>query len=290
MTRYALLLALPLSLAAQRTVPHAPELPVPIPSRKALPPPTPVPTLSEPMFTTVGSVASAAARTLSPAQPTPSASAGAGALVARCDGGCTGATEVTLQASVVTTTIESITTVPCYVTSFVTNSETVLSTVYATETVVVTQTIDDTVYVIRYSPTPVLESSAYETVLQVTETAWTYWTAEEGGASELTSTALATTVGGTTEVAATVTGTPMVVVGTATTASADAWTHVSEADDEIATTTSEDGWATATTDDDDADGSTVVWSAGERARDAELVVVVATAVGLVVAWELSRFL
>jgi hypothetical protein len=103
-------------------------------------------------------------------------------LAPRCgDGDCSyGGTANTLTAATVTSTILTTTSVPCYVTTYVTNSATVSSTVYSTQTVTSTVTSEGTVYVYQYSPTPVLFTSTYESVLQVTETLTTFWQSVTG--------------------------------------------------------------------------------------------------------------
>lgn len=114
---------------------------------------------------------------------TPATSAAAPTLLPRCgNGDCTypSGPESTLSASPITTTILSTTSVPCYITTITTSSTTLVSTVYSTETITSTVTSDGTVYIVQYSPTPVLMSSTYETVVQVTVPLISYWLTTEG--------------------------------------------------------------------------------------------------------------
>lgn len=120
-------------------------------------------------------------------------------LVPRCDSQpCSygpGSAE-TLQASVVTSTIISTTSVPCYVTTYVTESTTTTETIYSTETVTSTVTEQGTVYIIKYSPTPVIKSTTYESILQITQTMTAMWTETEGAYSEETVTGSTNTIDG----------------------------------------------------------------------------------------------
>jgi hypothetical protein len=102
----------------------------------------------------------------------------------------------TLQASVVTTTILSTTSVPCYITTYVTESTTTTETIYSTETVTSTVTEKGTVYIIKYSPTPVIKSTVYESVIQITQTQTAMWVETEGAYSEETVTGDTKTVDG----------------------------------------------------------------------------------------------
>ena len=102
----------------------------------------------------------------------------------------------TLQASVVTSTILSTTSVPCYITTYVTESTTTTETIYSTETVTSTVTEEGTVYIIKYSPTPVIKSTVYENVIQITQTQTAMWVETEGAYSEETVTGDTKTVDG----------------------------------------------------------------------------------------------
>jgi hypothetical protein len=116
----------------------------------------------------------------------------------RCDNppcGGDGPTSV-LTAQVVTSTIVSTTSVPCYITTFVTNSVTTTSTVYSTDTITSTVTEKGTVYVIKYSPTPVLRSTVLQSVVQITQTYTSMWLESTGSAYEETKTGATETVGG----------------------------------------------------------------------------------------------
>jgi hypothetical protein len=134
---------------------------------------------------TLGSSSIWAARIPSPfpsATATPSATLSPGSaptLAPRCEsngGGCDfGATAIPLQASVVTSTILSVTSVPCYITTYVTDSTTITDTIYSTDTVTETMTKEGTVYVVQYEPRPILKTTKVPTVIQVTvdmDSAW----------------------------------------------------------------------------------------------------------------------
>ena len=192
-------------------------------------------------------------------------------LAARCgtEGPCSfGGTATTLSAAVVTTTILSTTSVPCYTTFFVTDSTTITSTVYSPETITSTVSEEGTVYIYHFSPTPVIMSSVYQSILQVTETDTTYWTDTSGTAYDSTSTGLVSTYSGNTDTNYAQATAPSTADTTtyaqtaqisSSTGTGDAWTHLSSgppiAADDIAgtpvsgpaqaATTEADGWATA---------------------------------------------
>lgn len=107
----------------------------------------------------------------------------------RCtSGGCGGpGDESTLTAAVVTSTILSTTSVPCYITTITTSSTTLTSTIYSTETITSTETSKGTVYIIEYSPTPVVYSTPVESVLQLTVSWMSYWVESEGSYGSYTS-------------------------------------------------------------------------------------------------------
>ncbi|WVR09193.1 hypothetical protein IAU60_006255 [Kwoniella sp. DSM 27419] len=119
-------------------------------------------------------------------------------VIKRCDlEPCSfGGQATTLQASVVTSTILSTTSVPCYITTFVTDSKTVTQTVYSTEIITSTMTKEGTVFIIQYSPTPVLMSTPVTSVMEITNTWWSYWMATEGSAYQVTSKGPEQTLGG----------------------------------------------------------------------------------------------
>ncbi|OCF60290.1 hypothetical protein L486_02970 [Kwoniella mangroviensis CBS 10435] len=126
------------------------------------------------------------------------ASPTAAPLVERCDEEhCSfGGSESTLQASVVTSTILSTTSVPCYITTYITNSETVTETIYSTEIITSTMTKDGTVFIIQYSPTPVLMSTPITSVMEITNTWWSYWLTSSGDSYQVTSKGGETIYGG----------------------------------------------------------------------------------------------
>ncbi|WVW79067.1 hypothetical protein I302_101030 [Kwoniella bestiolae CBS 10118] len=119
-------------------------------------------------------------------------------LIKRCEGDhCTfGGSEPTLQASVVTTTIMSTTSVPCYITTYITNSETITETIYSTEIITSTMIKEGTVFIIQYSPTPVLMSTPITSVMQITNTWWSYWLTSSGEGYQDTSKGGETIYGG----------------------------------------------------------------------------------------------
>ncbi|WWD06481.1 hypothetical protein V865_004571 [Kwoniella europaea PYCC6329] len=119
-------------------------------------------------------------------------------LVERCDEEhCSfGGSESTLQASVVTSTILSTTSVPCYITTYITNSETVTETIYSAEIITSTMTKEGTVFIIQYSPTPVLMSTPITSVMEITNTWWSYWLTSSGDTYQVTSKGGETMYGG----------------------------------------------------------------------------------------------
>lgn len=69
----------------------------------------------------------------------------------------------------------SVTSVPCYITTYVTDSTTVTDTIYSTETITETQTKEGIVYIIQYEPKPILRTTNIKSVIQVTidvQSAW----------------------------------------------------------------------------------------------------------------------
>ncbi|WVO15174.1 hypothetical protein L204_102819 [Cryptococcus depauperatus] len=144
-------------------------------------PPTPASPLSS-----IPSTTSLATPTLTPSPTLP----GNQNLAARCTdpGNCGGnGPESGLQANTVTSTIVSITSVPCYITTITTSSTTLISTIYSTETITSTQTKEGTVYIIQYSPTPVVKSTTVKSVLQITQTLTSYWVESQGSYGSSTS-------------------------------------------------------------------------------------------------------
>ncbi|ORY29153.1 hypothetical protein BCR39DRAFT_179195 [Naematelia encephala] len=156
-----------------------------------------------------------------------------GKLVVRCgNGDCSfGGTAQTLSAAVVTTTILSVTSVPCYTTEFVTNSQTITSTIYSTDTITSTVTEEGTVYIIQYAPTPILMSSVYESTIALVETLTSFWTGQSGSAYETTYTSGFATISGNGGQGGSGgspnTPEPAPVATPTTTSTADAWTHES---------------------------------------------------------------
>ena len=116
----------------------------------------------------------------------------------RCEGGdCTyGGTATTLTANTITTTVLSTTSVPCYITTYVTDSTTTTSTFYSTDIITSTVTEKGIVTVIKYQPTPVLKSSTWESVTHITQTGTTFWQETGGSAYEETVTGDTQTIGG----------------------------------------------------------------------------------------------
>ncbi|CAD6583554.1 MAG: hypothetical protein TREMPRED_003592 [Tremellales sp. Tagirdzhanova-0007] len=211
--------------------------------------------------------------TATPAPLPNAAIAASHTLNARCgtEGPCSfGGTDTTLSASVVTTTILSTTSVPCYTTSYVTDSTTTTSTEYSTEIITSTVSEEGTVYIYHISPTPVIMSSVYQSILQVTGSDTTYWTDASGTAYDSTSLGPTATYSGTTDSTyaqatssdswdTTVDAQTPEITTSSGTGTGDAWSHLSSAspiaaDDIAGTTTSgpaqatttADGWATAT--------------------------------------------
>lgn len=102
----------------------------------------------------------------------------------------------TLSAATVTSTILSTTSVPCYITTYITDSTTTTETIYSTETITSTVTEQNTVWIIKYSPTPVVKSTVFESVIQITQTQTSMWIETEGGYYEETKTGDVKTVDG----------------------------------------------------------------------------------------------
>lgn len=98
------------------------------------------------LLTAIHAVCAAVLPAATPTQ-TADASRATPTLAPRCDDGdCSfGGSATTLQASTVTTTVMSVTSVPCYTTVFVTKGTTTTETVYSTETVTKTETKSGTV-------------------------------------------------------------------------------------------------------------------------------------------------
>lgn len=107
-----------------------------------------------------------------------------------------GGTAETLKPDFVTITVLSTTSVPCYITTYVTDSTTITTTVYSTDIITSTVTEKGTVTVIKYQPTPVLKTTVFESVIQITQTATSVWLESEGSAFESTITGDTQTIGG----------------------------------------------------------------------------------------------
>ena len=224
-------------------------------------------------------------------------------LNARCDTCTGGSTETTLSAETVTTTIESITSVPCTTTVFVTDSTTTTSTIYSTQTISMTSTITEegTVYIVHYQPTPIVQSATYETVIPVTETLTSYWVSESGSGYDSTYTGSTTTQGGTTGWG-TATSSPCATSTGGDDSGGNAWTHVGGTTggvgatyDAVASSTigAQAGWATGTAVVAQTGGTSAVWSGSSRhGFDGRLgaVVLAGAVTGLVLTWELRGVL
>ncbi|WWC73255.1 uncharacterized protein I206_107221 [Kwoniella pini CBS 10737] len=115
----------------------------------------------------------------------------------RCEGDCTfGGTATTLEASIVTSTILSTTSVPCYITTYITNSKTITETIYSTEILTSTITKEGTIFIIQYSPTPILMSTEFTSIMEITNTFWSFWITSTGDYSTSTSSGSEITYGG----------------------------------------------------------------------------------------------
>lgn len=179
----------------------------------------------------------------------------------RCSSGCGSLDEFPL-----TTAIVSTTSVPCYLTT------TVISTIYATETITLTITRKGTVYIIEYeyeyeyeySPTPVVVySTPVESVLALTVSWMSFWVGvgvgSEGGYESFTPSSH---------------GDAMTMTTTTTTTTAavdggDAWTHVNTnvAADGSGTSTSINNWDSGTSVTADSGHGWTSWSAARRKVD-----------------------
>ncbi|WRT68886.1 uncharacterized protein IL334_005868 [Kwoniella shivajii] len=266
-----------------------------------LPTPTPKPTIASafPASTTIGI-------------PKPTSPP----LVERCEGGdCTfGGTGTTLQASVVTSTILSTTSVPCYITTYITNSETRTETIYSTEIITSTITKEGTVFIIQYSPTPVLMSTPITSVMEITNTWWSYWLTSSGSGYQVTSKGQDSTIyGGGSN---TVTkggndngndwkptssdkgwnGGSNVGTGTGT-----AWTHVNANNAVISssvpvagvTVGSNDGWGSSAGTGTQVNGGLVNWNDACRRTSSvgwEMKATFYTTITIVIVWEVTHFL
>lgn len=208
----------------------------------------------------------------------------------RCDSppcGGSGPTSV-LTAQVVTSTLISTTSVPCYITTYVTDSTTVVSTVYSTAVQTSTVTEKNTVYIIKYVPTPVLRSTVLQTVVEITQTYTSMWLETTGSAYEVTTTGGMETVGGGTGgggngwsnggmasinmPATTASGTQLQPMN-----SKDAWTHATAtaagatAGADMMAGNPAGAYAGATT---MADGSVVYWNSARRLVAKQFLVIV----------------
>lgn len=261
--------------------------------------------------------------------PTPLSVVDTQDIVERCnDGDCTyGGTAATLTANTVTTTIVSTTSVPCYITTYVTDSKTTTATVYSTDVITSTVTEAGTVTVIEYQPTPILKSSVYTSVIAFTQTATSWWTENQGSAHKETVTGPVQTIGGGTNgggngpskqgqggwttPAATVPAAGKTVVMSTAPPTGSAWTHVNAAADmqgvktidangmPVAAAGGGDGWNAApgaygpgpnpgTT--VTAAGMRVHWNgSGLTRHDASSLLIVLAAAGTILVFEVCRF-
>ena len=271
-----------------------------------------------------------AAPAATPSNPTPTITAKP-TVQARCEGGdCEyGGTATTLTPSVVTTTVLSVTSVPCYITTYVTDSTTTTSTVYSTDTVTSTVTKEGTVSIIKYQPTPIIKSSEYTSVIEITQTGTTMWTEDQGSAYEETITGDTRTIDGTVAGGGEYKNTHTVKgdyntntntdgKGGGDGAAASAWTHATAQNDKAGATTiaagnaanvgagtAADGWAgavggtganananaNAITATTAANGVSVNWNASCRVvEDVPSFLIVSVALFVVAFFELSRFM
>lgn len=240
----------------------------------------------------------------------------------RCnDGECTyGGTAQTLTANTVTTTVLSTTSVPCYITTYVTDSTTTTSTVYSTDIITSTVTEKGTVTVIQYQPTPILKSSTFESVIQITQTGTTFWQEDQGSAYEKTITGDTQTIGGDTSGGkkdygngngsgnwGASPGTTVLISTAAATGPGSAWTHAAAAEAQGVTTIKADGgvvntatatggWAnaaavgTANGAAVNANGVAVQWSGAWTKDDISGLLVILAAVGAVLVFEICHHL
>jgi hypothetical protein len=191
--------------------------------------------------------------------------------------------------------------------------------VYSTDIITSTITEKGTVTVVQYEPTPVLKSTTYESVQEITHTSTTFWTETEGSAYTETQTGSVETIGGETSGGKTdeqgggkgdgwggagVAGQAGTTVRISTadptiTASASAWTHATAAAANLQATTPGGGWAgaavggTVTAAGVTAAGAGVAvnWNAGTLARgDVSSMIVVGWAIGLVLLFEICHYL
>lgn len=165
----------------------------------------------------------------------------------RCSSGCGN-----LDESPQTTAIVSTTSVPCYLTT------TVISTIYATETITSTITRKGTVYIIEYeyeySPTPVVVySTPVESVLALTVSWMSFWVGvgvgSEGGYESFTPSSH---------------GDAMTTTMTMTVDGGDAWTHVNT---NVAADGSMNNWDSGTSVTADSGHGWTSWSATRRKVD-----------------------
>lgn len=177
----------------------------------------------------------------------------------RCSSGCG-----SLDESPQTTAIVSTTSVPCYLTT------TVISTIYATETITSTITHKGTVYIIEYeyeyeyeySPTPVVVySTPVESVPALTVSWMSFWVGmgSEGGYESFTPSSHGDAM----------TMTTMTTTTMTTVDCGDAWTHVNTnvAADGSGISTSINNWDSGTSVTADSGHGWTSWSAARRKVD-----------------------
>ncbi|WWC64191.1 uncharacterized protein I303_106799 [Kwoniella dejecticola CBS 10117] len=259
------------------------------------------------------------------ALPSPTRTATAAPLlIERCEGEgeCTdfGSSETTLQASFVTSTIVQTTSVPCYITTYITDSQTITETVYSTEIITSTLTKEGTVFIIRYSPTPVLMSTAITSVMEITNTIWSYWLTSSGETWESTSSGGETIYGGGSSAhtedngndngwSSPLSSTSLSGWGTTSnggwgdggmssgTATGTAWTHISNNNNNNAvyptSSITASGWGTTTmgTNGVTANNGLANWNSGSKKMSPgwEMRITIFIACAFVLAWELCHF-
>jgi hypothetical protein len=263
-------------------------------------------------------------------EPTPVPISNTQDLAKRCnDGDCSyGGTAQTLTANTVTTTVLSTTSVPCYVTTYVTDSTTTTSTVYSTDIITSIVTEKGIVTVIKYQPTPLLKSSVYESVIEITQTGTTFWQETTGSAYDETITGTTETIGGGTSGGKSgyghgqgnaagwggASGTTVLISTATATGQKSAWTHATAAaagvqgvttinanGQAVTTAAAAGGWANAVAGTNaatragaattvDANGVSVNWSGAWSKEDLSSVMVILGALGTVLIFEVCRHL
>ena len=119
-------------------------------------------------------------------------------LAPRCDNPpCVGGTDVfTSEPATVTEYVNTVVTVPCTTSVYVSNDVTMTSTYYSSETITSTLVEEKTIYIFQYSPTPVVESAVYTTTYGITAAVTSVWEETSGSVYDVTSTGGTATWGG----------------------------------------------------------------------------------------------